>query len=140
MSSPSSKTAVKVKEVAFTCYPVKDMKRARQFYEGLLNLSLASAYEMGPNCWVEYDLSGSTFTLGYMEGGPEPSTHGGMLALEVEHFENTIEALKAAGTVFRMEPFETPGCRMAVVLDSEGNSLMIHQLKVNQLKQEPCHD
>lgn len=134
------KTAVKVTEAAFTCYPVRDMKRARQFYETVLNLVPSSAYDVGPNSWVEYDLNGTTFTLGYMEDGPQPSTDGGLMAFEVANFDDTIQALKEAGTTFRLEAFETPGCRMAVVLDSEGNSLMVHQLKVNQMKAERHHD
>jgi predicted enzyme related to lactoylglutathione lyase len=132
--------AVKVTEAAFTCYPVKDMKRARRFYETVLNLAPSSAYDVGPNQWVEYDLKGTTFTLGYMEDGPQPSTNGGMIAFEVADFDATILALKEVKAEFRLEPFETPGCRMAVVTDPEGNSLMIHQLKVNQLKAEHPHD
>lgn len=127
---------VQVTEIAFTCYPVTDMQRARRFYEGLLNLVPSSAYDVGPNSWVEYEVSGGTFSLGYMQGGPEPTTHGGVIALEFKQFESTVQVLKDAGAVFKMEPFETPACRMAVVRDSEGNSLIIHQLKVNQLKQE----
>lgn len=136
------KIAVKVTEAAFTCYPVKDMKRARHFYETVLNLVPTSAYDVGPNSWVEYDLPGTTFTLGYMEGdsGPQPSTNGGLMAFEVADFDGAVQALKEAGATFRLEAFETPGCRMAVVLDPEGNSLMIHQLKVNQLKGERCHE
>lgn len=136
MSTVSQAKPVQVLEAAFTCYPVKDMTRARAFYEGLLNLSASSAYNMGPNQWVEYDLPGTTFTLGYMEEGPEPSTHGGMIAFEVADFEATIATLKDASVTFRLEPFETPGCHMALVLDPEGNGVMIHQLKVNRLKQE----
>jgi predicted enzyme related to lactoylglutathione lyase len=130
------KTAVKVTEAAFTCYPVKDMKRARHFYETVLNLVPTSAYDVGPNSWVEYDLNGTTFTLGYMEDGPQPSTDGGLMAFEVADFDAAIQALKEANTPFRLEPFDTPGCRMAVVLDPEGNSVMVHQLKVNQMKAE----
>ena len=133
-------TAVKVLEAAFTCYPVKDMKRARQFYENILNLTPSSAYDVGPNSWVEYDLKGTTFTLGYMEDGPLPSTDGGLIAFEVSDFDATVQALREAKAEFRLEPFATPGCQMAVVTDPEGNSLMIHQLKVTQLKAEPAHD
>jgi predicted enzyme related to lactoylglutathione lyase len=133
-------TAVKVTEAAFTCYPVKDMKRARRFYESVLNLTPSSAYDVGPNQWVEYDLNGTTFTLGYMEDGPQPSTDGGLMAFEVADFDVAIQALKDAKAVFRLEPFDTPGCRMAVVLDPEGNSLMVHQLKVNQMKAEGHHE
>ena len=31
---------MKVKEIAFTCYPVSDMPRARAFYEGVLQAAL----------------------------------------------------------------------------------------------------
>lgn len=51
-----------IKHIAFTMYPVKDMARARRFYEETLGLQLtrreASMFE-----WVEYDLDGETFAL-----------------------------------------------------------------------------
>ena len=54
-------------------------------------------------------------------------------ALETDDFDAAIAAAKTAGTSFVMEPFDTPVCRMAMVLDPAGNKVMIHQRK-------PGHD
>ena len=41
----------------------------------------------------------------------------------------TIATLKAAGVQFKMEPFETPVCHMAMVFDPSGNIIIIHKRK-----------
>ncbi len=53
-------------------------------------------------------------------------------ALAVEDFDAAILKLKVAVIRFAMEPFETPGCHMAVVQDPDGNKLMIHKLKLGR--------
>jgi predicted enzyme related to lactoylglutathione lyase len=47
----------------------------------------------------------------------------------VDDFDKAIARLKASGCTFRLEPMETPVCRMAVVLDPDGNSVTIHRRK-----------
>lgn len=37
--------------------------------------------------------------------------------------------LKAKGVEFRSDMIHSPVCRMAVCVDSEGNSILLHQLK-----------
>jgi len=44
-------------------------------------------------------------------------------------FDEVVAALRKAETKFRTEPFETPVCHMAIVLDPAGNSLIIHKRK-----------
>ena len=43
-------------KVAFTMYPVKDMARARRFYEDTLGLGPSPSNASSP--WGEYDLPG----------------------------------------------------------------------------------
>ena len=50
-------------------------------------------------------------------------------AFEVEDIQTLTETLKSKGVEFKMDLFESPVCHMAVALDSEGNSFMLHQLK-----------
>lgn len=38
-----------------------------------------------------------------------------------------MEDLKAKGVTFKSDVIESPVCRMAVRLDTEGNSLLLHQ-------------
>lgn len=115
-------------EIAFSCYAVNDMARARAFYEGPLGLKPATVLDLPDGQWVEYELGPHTLALARMPGW-KPGPDGGMVALEVRDFDAAITALKSAGARFRVEPFDTPVCRMAMVYDPEGNSLCIHQRK-----------
>ena len=119
---------MKIKEIAFSCYPVVDMARARKFYEEVLGLKPSQVHgEPGGMQWTEYDIGGGTLALG--AGSPEwvPATSGCSVALEVEDFEESMRHLREHGVKFHMEPFTTPVCRMAFVLDPEGNAVCIHK-------------
>lgn len=120
---------MKVVEIAFTCYPVTDLKRARQFYEGILGLKEARFFGDANKGFVEYDIGQSTLAIG--NGAPDwkPSAGGGSVALEVDDFDAAITRLKASGCAFCLEPMETPVCHMTIVSDPDGNSVMIHQKK-----------
>ena len=118
---------LKVIEIAFSCYAVTDFTRARKFYEGVLGLKPTQLTDIPPDShWVEYDLGPGTLTIGSMPGWP-PSPDGCMVALEVEDFDAAIAHLRANGVKFRVEPFPTPVCRMAMILDPDGNTLCIHK-------------
>ena len=116
-------------EVAFTCYPAIDLAASRAFYEGILGLKPSIDTPLGEDGgWVEYEIGAHTFSIG-MAPGWLPSPDGPSCGLETEDFEATIAALKTAGVSFKMEPFETPVCHMAMVLDPAGNVLIIHKRK-----------
>lgn len=117
---------INVTEFAFTCYPVKDMARARAFYEGVIGLKPAMVHDTENGAWTEYELGAGAFSLGQAPGW-EPSPDGASIAFEMEDFDSAIAALKERGVTFKMEPFATPVCRMAFVLDPEGNTLCIHK-------------
>jgi predicted enzyme related to lactoylglutathione lyase len=119
---------IKVAEVAFTAYPVTDMARARAFYENVLGLQPATINGPTPEMqWVEYEIGPHTLALSNMAPDWKPNPDGGCAALEVEDFDHTISELRAAGVAFRVEPFPTPVCNMAVITDPDGNSLVIHR-------------
>ena len=117
-----------IKKTAFTMYPVIDMQRARNFYENQLNLPLGNIFADG--AWVEYDLpEGGCFAITTMAAGVKPSASaGGSIAFEVEDLDSMVADLKEKGVEFVMDTFESPVCRMAVILDSEGNALSLHKL------------
>lgn len=116
------------RKVAFTMYPVKDMTRARAFYGETLGLGPSSSPEGSP--WVEFDLPGGGCLAITNVTGEEPSAgSGGTIALEVEDLAALIADLKAKGVAFPADNIESPVCRMAVCLDSEGNSIILHKLK-----------
>src|SRR5262245_53881693 len=102
---------IKATEVAFSAYPVTDLARARAFYEGVLGLE--PTVTSNPQ-WIEYNLGPHSLGIGSAPGW-NPSADGASVALEVEDFDAAIAHLRAAGVRFRMEPFPTPVCHMAMV-------------------------
>ena len=114
-----------VKGIAFTMYPVTDMKRARKFYEE--DLGLKAARDLGGE-WVEYRLWDNCFAITTKATGMRPSSDsGGSIALEVQDVDDFVEKLRAKGIRVKTEPFSTPICRMAVVIDPDGNALSLHK-------------
>ena len=117
-----------LKKVAFTMFPVKDTPRARSFYEGTLGLRVGSHSDNG--VWTEYDLPGGGCLAITNFTGEQPSAAaGGTIAFEVEDLEALIADLKSKNVAFKSDIIESPVCRMSVCVDSEGNSILLHQLK-----------
>jgi predicted enzyme related to lactoylglutathione lyase len=120
---------MKVIEIAFSCYPVTDLKRAKQFYENTLGLKQTTVWGDDNQAWIEYDIGPSTLAITNFPSEWKPSPDGGGVALEVDNFDSAIAELKKAGAKFRVEPTESPVCHMAVVFDPDGNSVCIHKRK-----------
>lgn len=119
---------MKIVELAFTGYPVTDLKRARQFYEGALGLVASRTFGDENTGWIEYDIGPGTLAIGNIAPDWKPAPGGGCAGLEVEDFPSAIEHLKAAGCHLE-GPMESPVCHMAIVSDPDGNSLAIHKRK-----------
>jgi predicted enzyme related to lactoylglutathione lyase len=116
-----------LKKVAFTMYPVVDPTRARRFYEETLGLTRGS--EAASGTWTEYDLPGGGCLALYATKDIKPSAGaGGSIAFEVEDLDALVTRLKTAGVQFKAEEIKSPVCRMSIILDSEGNSIILHQL------------
>jgi predicted enzyme related to lactoylglutathione lyase len=108
--------------------PVKDPVRARAFYEKTFGLSVGKHSDDG--VWTEYDLPGGGCLALYASAQARPSGDtGATVALEVEDLDALVARLKGESVAFMNEDIESPVCRMAVVLDSEGNGLILHELK-----------
>ena len=116
-----------ITEIAFVGAPVTDMKRSRAFYEGVLGLKPTSESPAGN--WVEYDIGAATFGLGAYPGWT-PSPQGTVVAFEVDDLDGEMARLKAQGVVIAFDVMDTPGCRLALVCDPDGNKIMIHKRKV----------
>jgi predicted enzyme related to lactoylglutathione lyase len=123
---------MKINSIAFIGIPVTEMKRAREFYEGVLGLAIADEM-MGGN-WIEYAIGDNTLAIANVGDQWTPSDQGTGAALEVEDFDETIKHLKDQQVRFAAEPVETPCCHMAVVQDPDGNKLIIHKLKPENQK------
>lgn len=123
---------MKVLEIAFTGYAVTDMKRAKQFYEGVLGLQKSRAWGQhnGDDQWAEYDIGAGCLALitGAGDKWP-PHPAGTAAALEVDDFDGYVKKMRDAGVKVVWDTQETPMCRMIVVADPDGNWLVIHKRK-----------
>lgn len=118
------------RKVAFTMYPIRDVPRARKFYEETFGLKPGSSGNQGDSWWIEYDLldGGCLALTNFVPDAPSAAA-GGTIALEVEDLDALIADLKSKDVEFKSDIIHSPVCRMAVCLDSEGNSILLHQLK-----------
>jgi predicted enzyme related to lactoylglutathione lyase len=119
---------LKITEIAFSCYAVTDMPRARKFYEGVLGLKPTTVHDSEHGKWVEYEFGPHALAIG---SSPmfKPSPDGCSVALEVEDFDAAVTQLRANNVKFRIEPMDTPVCKMTMFFDPDGNSICIHKRK-----------
>lgn len=116
-----------IKHIAFTIYPVVDMTRARRFYEEDLGLTVTKNFK---DAWVEYHLDNGCFAITTMADGVKPSLRaGGSIAFEVDDLDAMLKRLKQRKVPIKVEPFDSPVCRMFVASDPEGNAVTLHQKK-----------
>jgi predicted enzyme related to lactoylglutathione lyase len=111
-----------IKKVAFIGHRVQDMARAKKFYGELLGLEKTAEYE---NKWCEFDTpEGKSIALdSFSPDGTPP-----YMALETDDIEAEIARLKQAGVEVLMDVPDNKVCKMAIIKDSEGNGLMLHQI------------
>jgi predicted enzyme related to lactoylglutathione lyase len=100
---------MKVIEIAFSVYPVTDLKRAHAFYERVLGLKATTAYEGDGTGWVGYEIGPGVLAIGTGSEQFNPSANGGSVALELEDFGAATRELKEHGSQFAIEPVEFPG-------------------------------
>ena len=118
---------MKATNIAFTGIPVTDMKRARDFYEGVLGLKPAEDFSKG--VWIEYEIGPGTIAIGSVGDQWKPSPDGTSVAMEVEDFDAAIRSLREKKARVLDDKVESPVCRMAIVQDPDGNKIIIHKLK-----------
>jgi predicted enzyme related to lactoylglutathione lyase len=115
---------MKITELAFCCYAITDMTRAREFYEGILNLEPTTVTNTEHGQWIEYEFGPYALALGCAPGF-KPSPDGCAAALEVEDFDAAVAHLKRHNVKWRIEPLATPICRMTMIFDPDGNTVCI---------------
>ena len=118
-----------LKKVAFTMFPVKDTRRARAFYEDRLRLRVGSHSDNG--VWTEYDLPGGGCLALFNHPDPKSAEApgGASIAFEVEDLDLLVSRLRSEGVKFKVDDVRSPVCRMAVMQDTEGNTIILHKLK-----------
>ena len=127
-----------IRKMAFVGHPTRDIDRAKRFYGETLGLHLSQNYG---DRWVEFTTpDGKTIALDTFtpEAVDSPVTY---LALESDDIEADAARLKEAGAKFVRDVWANEGedgreiCRMAVVLDPEGNPIMLHQTAAWRLEE-----
>ena len=115
-------------KIAFTMFEIEDAVRARAFYEGVLGFTRGLASPEGT--WTEYDLPGGGCLALFRHPNQKSGRAGGgaCVALEVSDLDALNRHLKKAGVVYKGDMVHGPHCRMCNILDSEGNTLILHQL------------
>jgi catechol 2,3-dioxygenase-like lactoylglutathione lyase family enzyme len=106
---------IQVGHVDFIAQPVSDLKRAEEFYGGILGLM------RNPHSgerWVEYETGNLTLGL---------STFGGGVALRVDDVAESRRELEQARVEFRMDTFDSGVCNGAPFIDPDGNRLLLHR-------------
>lgn len=108
-------------------YMVKDASRAIGFYRDVLGLVPAIVYP--DNKGAEYELAdGTTFGLWGGAGDVMPFQPGNGILFAVDDLDAAVAAVKTRGIPVHME-HETPVCFMAMINDTEGNSIFLHKRK-----------
>jgi len=115
-----------------TMLPVKDLDRARAFYEGKLGLKPVG---LRPDGKFTYDCGGATLALFPKEGGTKADHTA--VSFRVPDITASIAELERAGVAF--EDYDFPGLKTvghvcvlgaekaAWFLDTEGNILCLHE-------------
>ena len=116
---------MKINDIAFVGIPVTDMRRAREFYEGVLGLHPDP--EMTGEHWTEYSIGSGTLAIACVGDQWTPSNDGTSAALEAENLDAAIARLEEQNISY--DKVDSPVCRMAIIEDPDGNKLIIHKLK-----------
>ena len=81
--------------------------------------------------WTEYDLpdGGCLALFNHPDPASAAAPGGASVAFEVEDLDRLVARLKGEGVKFSAENVESPVCRMAIVQDTEGNTIILHKLR-----------
>lgn len=110
-------------------YMVKDASRAIGFYRDVLGLEPATVYPNDRGAEYEFP-DGTTFGLWGGGGAVMPFQPSNGILFAVDSLDATVSAIKAHGISVLMEN-ETPVCRMAMITDTEGNLVTLHERKAS---------
>ena len=121
---------MKFKEFSFVAYAVTDVKKARDFYEGVLGLKATSIFEGDGYAFIEYEIGHDILAIGKGAEHFKPGKTGATVALELDgNFDSAVEELKKKKAKFLMEKYDGPVCNMILIEDPDGNQIMIHRRK-----------
>ncbi len=118
-------------KIAFIAHPTKDIARSKKFFGEVLGLKLTGDYG---DMWAEFETpDGQTLALDTYSpkivDSPSP-----YMALETDDIEAEVARLREGGATVARDTWANKDgegnelCRMALLLDPDGNPLMLHQM------------
>lgn len=110
------------KSIAYTCYPVRDMDRAVDFYRDVLGLNLLFTGEE----WSEFQVGSQRLALHKTEN-PIAAVEVATLALNASPIEETVARLKSRGVRVAHDIRLFPYGKLASFFDSEGNLIGLYE-------------
>jgi predicted enzyme related to lactoylglutathione lyase len=117
-----------IRKIKFTSIPVRDQDRALQFYVNVLGFTVVTDQPMGPGQrWIELrppkgDAGIALFTPPGHEN--RVGTFTG-LSMECDNVQKTYDELSAKGVEFAKPPKSESWGVSAILLDSEGNQIVL---------------
>ena len=111
----------------FVSVPVRDLKRADEFYGQTLGLR---RNPKSSERWVEYELGNVTLALvspGALGLEMEPQGHQMPIALRVSDVDEARTKLEAEGIEFAHDTIDSGVCHLATFHDPDGNALQLHR-------------
>jgi predicted enzyme related to lactoylglutathione lyase len=120
--------SIAIKSFGFVVHPVSDIARARTFYEGWMGLKPGLQVEFAPGMWwIEYDVAGAV--LAVSNSSPETTPRASNVALELADLDAALADARTSGIEIANDVMDFGKCRMFVVKDPDGNSIILHKLK-----------
>ncbi len=116
-----------IRGIDLSGYMVKDAPRAIAFYREVLGMEPVLVYPEDRG--AEYELpDGTTFGLWGGGGRVMPFQPSNGILFAVDDVDAAVAAVEAHGVAVLMRN-ETPVCRMAMINDTEGNIVTLHERK-----------
>jgi predicted enzyme related to lactoylglutathione lyase len=114
------------KNLAFVVYPVANVKISRSFYEDVLGLAVTANWN---DQWVEYDIGEGTLAIMAADEKHKAGAQGAFVGLEVIDLDAAVAHLKEKSVKIAEGPYDSTACRGCVILDPDGNEIILHVKK-----------
>lgn len=123
-----------IKGMAFVAYSVRDVPRARKFYQDVLGLLPSESFG---DDFVEFEVGNTTFAIDGAPPGIAPGSSSGA-TFEVDDVIAARAHLLERGVAVT-DVHESPVCHFAFATDPDGNRFGIHQRKsgISAAKESP---
>lgn len=113
-------------DIAFLLYPVRDLARARAFYEETFGLTPQRSFGGNRDGLVQYAVGQHSLiltTASPLHAGPA----GGMIVFQVGDLDAVLARIRARHRPPAIEIVDTPVGRLVTFCDPDGNRVALHQ-------------